>query len=71
VRISTLTQNRGYVIIGLAVFTAMVTPPDPISMLLMLIPMYLLYEAGILAARIMLKDKIAAQAEEERQHAPS
>jgi sec-independent protein translocase protein TatC len=72
VRITTLTQNRGYVIIGLAVFTAMVTPPDPISMLLMLIPMYLLYEAGILAARIMLKDKIAAQAEEERQeHAAS
>jgi sec-independent protein translocase protein TatC len=71
VRINTLTQNRGYVIIGLAVFTAMVTPPDPISMLLMLIPMYLLYELGIIAARIMLKDKIAAQAEEERQHAPS
>jgi sec-independent protein translocase protein TatC len=67
VRISTLTKNRGYVLIGLAVFTALVTPPDPISMMLMLAPMYVLYEAGILAARIMLKDKIAAQAEEERQ----
>jgi sec-independent protein translocase protein TatC len=67
VRINTLTQNRGYVLIGLAVFTAVVTPPDPISMLLMLIPMYLLYEVGIIAARIMLKDKLAAQAEQDKQ----
>jgi sec-independent protein translocase protein TatC len=67
VRITTLTKNRGYVVIGLAVFTAMVTPPDPISMLAMLIPMYLLFELGIVAARIMLKDKIAAQAAEAAQ----
>ena len=60
-RIETLTANRGYVLIGLAVLTAIVTPPDPVSMLLMLIPMYLLYEIGIVAARIMLRDKLAAQ----------
>jgi sec-independent protein translocase protein TatC len=67
VRITTLTKNRGYVLIGLAVFTALVTPPDPISMMAMLVPMYLLYELGLVAARIMLKDKLAAQAEEDRQ----
>jgi sec-independent protein translocase protein TatC len=67
VRINTLTQNRGYVLIGLAVFTAIVTPPDPISMLLMLFPMYLLYELGIIVARILLKDKLAAQAAEAAQ----
>jgi len=67
-KFETLTANRGYVLIGLAVLTAIITPPDPVSMLLMLIPMYLLYELGILAARFMLKDKIAeqrAQAKEE------
>lgn len=67
VRLSTLTRNRGYVLIGIAVFTAIVTPPDPISMLLMLVPMYVLYEVGLLAARILLRDKIAAQVEQERQ----
>jgi sec-independent protein translocase protein TatC len=62
VKIDTLTENRGYILIGIATVSAFITPPDPISMLLMMIPMYLLYELGILAARIMLKDKLAAQA---------
>lgn len=63
-KIETLTKNRGYVLIGIAVITAMITPPDPVSMLLLMIPMYILYEIGILAARVMLKDKLAAQAKE-------
>ncbi len=62
--IETLTKNRGYVLIGLAVITAVITPPDPVSMLLMLIPMYLLYELGLIAARLMLKDKLAARRRE-------
>jgi sec-independent protein translocase protein TatC len=61
-RFETLTKNRGYVLIGIAAITALITPPDPVSMLLMLVPMYLLYEMGILAARFMLKEKIADQA---------
>jgi sec-independent protein translocase protein TatC len=69
VRIDTVTKNRGYVLIGIAVVAAIITPPDAVSMLMMVVPMYLLYELGILAARIMLKDKIAAQAEEAKQQA--
>jgi sec-independent protein translocase protein TatC len=49
------------------VIAAVITPPDAISMLLMAGPMYLLYEVGILAARFMLKDKLAAQAERARE----
>jgi sec-independent protein translocase protein TatC len=64
VRIESMTKNRGYVLIGIAAVSAFITPPDPISMLLMMIPMYLLYELGILAARLLLKDKLAAQAKE-------
>jgi sec-independent protein translocase protein TatC len=60
-KFETLTENRGYVLIGIAVVTAIITPPDPVSMLMMMVPMYVLYEIGILAARFMLKDKIAAQ----------
>jgi len=67
VRIETMTGNRGYVLIGIAAVAAVITPPDAVSMLLMAVPMYLLYELGILAARIMLKDKLAAQAEQAKQ----
>jgi sec-independent protein translocase protein TatC len=66
-KFESLSKNRGYVLIGLSVVTAMITPPDPISMLLLLIPMYLLYELGLLAARIMLKDKLAAQEAQAKQ----
>jgi sec-independent protein translocase protein TatC len=69
VRMETVTKNRGYVLIGIAVVAAVITPPDAVSMLMMVVPMYLLYELGILAARIMLKEKLAAQAEEAKQSA--
>jgi sec-independent protein translocase protein TatC len=42
-----LRKGRRYAILGIAVFAAMVTPPDPISMMIMAIPVYLLYEASI------------------------
>lgn len=67
VRLDTVTKNRGYVLIGIAVVAAVITPPDAVSMLMMVVPMYLLYEVGILAARIMLKEKLAAQAAEAKQ----
>lgn len=63
VRLEAMTKNRGYVLIGISIVTAIITPPDPVSMLMLMIPMYLLYELGILAARIMLKDKLAQLAE--------
>jgi sec-independent protein translocase protein TatC len=67
VRIESMVENRGYVLIGIATITAFITPPDPISMLLMMIPMYALYEVGIVAARILLKDKLAERAERDKQ----
>jgi sec-independent protein translocase protein TatC len=42
-----LQAGRRYAILGIAVFSAMVTPPEPISMMIMAIPVYLLYEASI------------------------
>ena len=61
VKYESLSANRGYVLIGIAVITAIITPPDPVSMLMMMFPMYVLYELGLVAARVMLKDKLAAQ----------
>ncbi len=49
VAIPTLRRHRKYVILGMAVVAAVATPsPDPLSMLALLVPLYGLYELGIL-----------------------
>jgi sec-independent protein translocase protein TatC len=66
VKVESLSTARGYVIIGIFVIAAFLTPADAISMCLMAIPMCLLYEGGIIMARIMdrsrKKDAAAADA---------
>ena len=53
VRIETLTGNRQYVFLGAFVLGMLLTPPDVFSQTLLAIPMYLLYECGILMARLL------------------
>ncbi len=48
-----LRAGRGYAIVGIFVLAAVITPPDVISQLLLAVPMCLLYEAGIIAARLL------------------
>ena len=48
-----LKANRAYVVVGVFVVSAMVTPPDALSMCSMAIPMYLLYEGGLIMAAVM------------------
>lgn len=48
-----LREARGYAIVGVFVLAAIITPPDVISQLMLAIPMCLLYEAGIVAARLL------------------
>jgi len=43
-----LAENRKIVIVGILIIAAILTPPDPISQILMAIPMYLLFEMSIL-----------------------
>ena len=50
-----MKTSRGYVLIGIFVVAAILTPPDAVSQCIMAIPMYLLYEGGILMARILKK----------------
>jgi sec-independent protein translocase protein TatC len=61
VRIETMTKNRGYVILGIFVIAAFLTPPDAISQSFMAIPMYLLYEIGIVLSRLLLKERAKQQ----------
>lgn len=52
-----LREWRGYFVVGAAIVAAVVTPPDVVSMLALLIPMCLLYEIGIVVARMIVKVK--------------
>lgn len=62
VSIEQLREARGYVIVGAFVIAAIVTPPDVMSQLLLAVPMCLLYEVGILAARLLARQRKASAA---------
>ncbi|OXC71967.1 Twin-arginine translocation protein TatC [Caballeronia sordidicola] len=62
VTIKKLRQIRPYVIVGAFVISAVVTPPDVFSQLILAVPLIILYEVGIIAARLIVgKDKIKEQ----------
>jgi sec-independent protein translocase protein TatC len=47
-----MAQLRRYVWFGMAIMASFITPPDISSMLFLLVPMALLYEVGLVAARM-------------------
>lgn len=51
VNVKQLTSVRKYVALGIFIVAAFLTPPDALSQVLMAIPMVVLYEIGILAAK--------------------
>lgn len=57
VQISTLKEVRSYVIVGAFVLGAIFTPPDVVSQFMLAVPLWLLYEAGILLAGFIEKRK--------------
>ena len=48
-----LREGRGYAVVGIFIVAAVRTPPDVVSQLMLAVPMCLLYEAGILAAKMV------------------
>jgi len=65
VKVKTLKKNRGYVLLGIFVVAAFLTPPDAISQSFMAVPMYILYELGILFAQYLARGRAAEAATEE------
>jgi len=47
-----LTKHRRYAVVVCAGVSAVLTPPDAVSMMLLLVPLYSLYELAILAIRV-------------------
>lgn len=59
-----LKEIRPYVVVGAFIVSAIVTPPDVLSQLMLALPLVLLYEAGIIAARLLVRKLPEAEAEE-------
>jgi sec-independent protein translocase protein TatC len=53
VKVEKLSESRGYVIIGIFIVAAILTPPDAVSQTAMAAPMWVLYEAGIIMSRLI------------------
>lgn len=50
-------EKRSYIFVGILIIAAILTPPDVVSQLMLAIPTYLLFEAGLFAARGRKKGK--------------
>jgi len=57
-----LKKGRRYAILGITAVAAVLSPPDPFSMLAMMLPTMLLYEASIWAVERVVARQAAAQA---------
>lgn len=53
VNVATLRGARSYVIVGAFVIGAIFTPPDVISQVMLAVPLWVLYETGILVASLL------------------
>ena len=66
-----LGRKRPYILLGAFTLGMLLTPPDMISQTLLAVPLFLLYEIGILMARILLRKRAAKQEEEAADSADS
>jgi sec-independent protein translocase protein TatC len=68
---SDLTSKRPYVFLGCFVVGMLLTPPDVISQTLLALPVYCLYEIGIIMSRIMVPGykEVEAQRKQEAEEA--
>jgi sec-independent protein translocase protein TatC len=55
-----LRKQRRYAILAIAIVAAVLTPPDPVSMMLMMVPLLVLYEFSVGVASFVWKPRSAA-----------
>ena len=63
VTIEQLKAFRTYFVVAAAAVSGLVTPPDPVSMIALLVPMVILYEAGIWSAQLFMRYSKAPDAD--------
>ncbi len=64
VEVAKFREARPYVIVGAFVIGAIFTPPDVISQILLAVPLWLLYELGIVVASWLVRKRAASPVEE-------
>lgn len=57
VTVDKLTRNRKYVLVGAFIASALLTPPDVVTQVLMAFPLMILYELGVIGARAFGRKK--------------
>jgi sec-independent protein translocase protein TatC len=62
IHVKELKAGRRYAIVGILIFAAFITPPDPISQIGLAVPIYLLYELAIISVRMIEKRRAAEDA---------
>ena len=62
--VAALSEKRPYIFLGCFVVGMLVTPPDVISQTILAVPMWLLFETGVLASRLIKKPSDEQETEE-------
>lgn len=65
VEVATLRKSRPYVIVGCFIVGMLLTPPDVFSQTLLAIPMWILFEVGVIFGNLVQKEREAKAAEED------
>ena len=64
-----LTKKRPYIIVGAFTLGMLLTPPDVISQVMLALPMWFLFELGIIASKLLLKKRLADLEKEKKAYA--
>ena len=62
-----LSKNRGYVIVGAFVLSALLTPPDVVTQVFLAGPVIVLFEISIIVSKIIMKRKKKREEEREKE----
>ena len=60
-----LGEKRPYIIVGAFIIGMLLTPPDVISQVLLALPMWVLFEAGLIASKMIFSDRNFDEDEED------
>jgi sec-independent protein translocase protein TatC len=66
-----LSEKRPYVIVGAFIIGMLLTPPDVISQVLLALPMWVLFEAGLITSMILFKDRQEEEEDDEDEEEPA
>jgi sec-independent protein translocase protein TatC len=64
-----LTKGRRFAILGVCAVAAVITPPDPLSMIAMAVPLMGLFEISVLAVRFIEKRRLRAESKKDEANA--